>query len=326
VKFSTNGVKISPATAARLAASDYVDVQISLDGATAEVNDAVRGPGSYATALRAMEHLAAAGMTGFKISVVITRQNAGQLDDFQAIADRFGAQLRLTRLRPSGRGADVWPQLHPTADQQRQLYDWLTERGERVLTGDSFFHLSGYGQALPGLNLCGAGRVVCLIDPVGDVYACPFAIHDSFLAGNVRSPGGFAAVWRDSPLFASLRQPQSGGACQSCSAYDACRGGCMAAKFFTGLPLDGPDPECVRGHGESALAAVDGAAAPRPSGDHSRRAGRAPRPVPVTIGARPPGSAGHAGPAGGPGGVAARRVPDHACDQNPLAGFDPAAG
>jgi mycofactocin radical SAM maturase len=310
VKFSTNGVKISPAVAARLAASDYVDVQISLDGATAEVNDAVRGPGSYATALRAMQNLAAAAMTGFKISVVITRQNAGQLDDFQAIADRFGAQLRLTRLRPSGRGADVWAQLHPTAAQQRQLYDWLVARGERVLTGDSFFHLAGYGDALPGLNLCGAGRVVCLIDPVGDVYACPFAIHDSFLAGNVRAPGGFAAVWRDSPQFARLRRPQSGGACQSCSAYDSCRGGCMAAKFFTGLPLDGPDPECVRGHGQTALAAADGASAPRPSGDHSRR----PRPVPVSIGARPP-----AGPA-----AAARRPPDHACDESPLAGFDPA--
>src|SRR6185312_14707252 len=200
VKFSTNGVKISPAIAARLAASDYVDVQISLDGATAGVNDAVRGPGSYATALRAMANLAAAGMAGFKISVVITRQNAGQLDEFQAIADRFGAQLRLTRLRPSGRGADVWSQLHPTAVQQRQLYDWLTERGERVLTGDSFFHLSGYGQALPGLNLCGAGRVVCLIDPVGDVYACPFAIHENFKAGNVRGAGGFARIWRESDL------------------------------------------------------------------------------------------------------------------------------
>jgi hypothetical protein len=27
----------------------------------------------------------------------------------------------------------------------------------------------------------------------------------------------------------------------------------MAAKFFTGLPLDGPDPECVKGHSEEAL-------------------------------------------------------------------------
>jgi mycofactocin biosynthetic radical S-adenosylmethionine protein MftC len=32
VKFSTNGVKIDPGAARRLAASDYVDVQVSLDG------------------------------------------------------------------------------------------------------------------------------------------------------------------------------------------------------------------------------------------------------------------------------------------------------
>src|SRR6201993_2370929 len=73
VKFSTNGIKITPDRADRLAASDYVDVQISLDGATEQVNDAVRGAGSYATALRAMGNLARAGFAGFKISVVVTR-------------------------------------------------------------------------------------------------------------------------------------------------------------------------------------------------------------------------------------------------------------
>src|SRR5271156_4106302 len=71
VKFSTNGVKITPAAAARLAASDYVDVQISLDGATAEVNDAVRGAGSFDMAVRALENLAAAGFSDAKISVVV---------------------------------------------------------------------------------------------------------------------------------------------------------------------------------------------------------------------------------------------------------------
>ncbi|MGH2893564.1 MAG: mycofactocin radical SAM maturase, partial [Solirubrobacteraceae bacterium] len=271
VKFSTNGSRITPERARTLAANDYLDVQISLDGASAEVNDAVRGPGSYASALRAMEHLADAGMENFKLSVVVTRHNVAQLDALEAIAERHGAQLRLTRLRPSGRGADVWDELHPTAAQQRLLYDWLMERGERVLTGDSFFHLGGYGEALPGLNLCGAGRVVCLIDPVGDVYACPFAIHEAFLAGNVRDSGGFAGVWRESELFRELRSPQTGGACASCGLFDACRGGCMAAKFFTGLPLDGPDPECVRGLGELALASVDGASVPRSDVDHSRR-------------------------------------------------------
>jgi mycofactocin radical SAM maturase len=270
VKLSTNGSRISEERAARLAASDYVDVQISLDGATAAVNDAVRGPGSYETAMTAMRRLHAAGMANFKLSVVVTRQNAGQLDDFEAIARRYGAQLRITRLRPSGRGADVWDELHPTAAQQRSLYDWLMARGEAVLTGDSFFHLAPLGGALPGLSLCGAGRVVCLIDPVGDVYACPFAIHGEFLAGNVSEPGGFAGVWRESELFARLREPAGGGACGSCAFYDSCRGGCMAAKFFTGLPLDGSDPECVLGHGETALAAR-AAQPPKPSVDHSRR-------------------------------------------------------
>ena len=70
----------------------------------------------------------------------------------------------------------------------------------------------------------------------------------------------------------------------------------MAAKFFTGLPLDGPDPECVRGHGQTALATVSAGSAPRPSQDHSHRTG----PVPVSIGRRPP---------------------ERACDENPLAGL-----
>jgi [mycofactocin precursor peptide]-tyrosine decarboxylase / 3-amino-5-[(4-hydroxyphenyl)methyl]-4,4-dimethylpyrrolidin-2-one synthase len=268
VKFSTNGTTMSAERARRLAGSDYVDVQISIDGSTAETNDAVRGEGSFASARRAMDLLAEAGFGPFKISVVITRHNVEQLDALDAIAAGYGAQLRLTRLRPSGRGADTWGALHPTAEQQVQLYHWLLDR-PRVLTGDSFFHLSALGEPLPGLNLCGAGRVVCLIDPIGDVYACPFVLHDDFMAGSVRDPGGFTRVWRESELFLSLRQPASAGACASCGSYDACQGGCMAAKFFTGLPLDGPDPECVRGYGELALAGVNVGSAPAPGQGHS---------------------------------------------------------
>jgi radical SAM protein with 4Fe4S-binding SPASM domain len=135
---------------------------------------------------------------------------------------------------------------------------------------------------------------VCLIDPVGDVYACPFAIHENFLAGNVTDPGGFRQVWQHSDLFRELREPQSAGACASCSHYDSCRGGCMAAKFFTGLPLDGPDPECVQGYGESLLAGAR--SKPSANKDHSRG-------VPLQLMTRPP---------------------SRDCDENPLAGFAPA--
>ncbi|HEV3213653.1 MAG TPA: mycofactocin radical SAM maturase [Acidimicrobiales bacterium] len=251
VKFSTNGTRIDHARARRLAAMDYVDVQVSIDGADAAVNDAVRGAGSFDAAVAAMRALADAGFGRFKVSVVVTRANAGQLDDLAAIADGFGAQLRLTRLRPSGRGVDTWDELRPTAAQNRDLYHWLLDH-PGTLTGDSFFHLSALGEPLDGLNLCGAGRVVCLVDPVGDVYACPFAIHDQFYAGSVRDDGGFASVWREAPLFTQLRAPTSAGACASCGSWDACRGGCMAAKFFTGMPLEGPDPDCVHGHGLDA--------------------------------------------------------------------------
>jgi hypothetical protein len=71
----------------------------------------------------------------------------------------------------------------------------------------------------------------------------------------------------------------------------------MAAKFFTGLPLDGPDPECVKGHGERALLTIDSANSPKPSLDHSHRT----KPVAVQLGLR--------------------RPPDRACDENPLAGL-----
>ena len=270
VKFSTNGTYITAENARRLAAMNYLDIQISLDGVDAITNDAVRGKGSYATAIAAMNHLRDANFGQFKISVVVTRHNVDQLDAFKALADSYGAQLRITRLRPSGRGADTWDELHPTQQQQRQIYDWLMKHGENVLTGDSFFHLNAFGESLPGLNLCGAGRVVCLIDPIGDVYACPFVIHDQFKAGSLLSDGGFTKVWKESDLFLSLREPESEGACSACGSYDACQGGCMAAKFFTGIPLDGPDPECVTGHGEELVKLASISLIPKPSMDHSR--------------------------------------------------------
>ena len=270
VKFSTNGTYITAENARRLAAMNYLDIQISLDGVDAATNDAVRGKGSYATAIAAMNHLREANFGQFKISVVVTRHNVDQLDAFKALADSYGAQLRITRLRPSGSGADTWDELHPTQQQQRQIYDWLMKHGENVLTGDSFFHLNAFGESLPGLNLCGAGRVVCLIDPIGDVYACPFVIHDQFKAGSLLDDGGFTKVWKESDLFLSLREPESEGACSACGSYDACQGGCMAAKFFTGIPLDGPDPECVTGHGEELVKSASINLIPKPSMDHSR--------------------------------------------------------
>ena len=94
----------------------------------------------------------------------------------------------------------------------------------------------------------------------------------------------------------------------------------MAAKFFTGLPLDGPDPECVLGHGEHALDALGEVETPRPSPDHSSR----PRKVPVTLTLGSPltaaGSDAHLGAGLAGAIVTPARPPDRQCDESPLAG------
>ena len=209
VKFSTNGVRITPAVAARLAATDYVDVQISLDGATAEVNDAVRGAGSYATAPGRWRTWPTPGCADFKISVVVHPAE-------RRPARRVQGARRPATARSCGSPGCARRAAAPTCGtsctrlpaQQRELYDWLLAHGEDVLTGDSFFHLAAFGEALPGLNLCGAGRVVCLIDPVGDVYACPFAIHDE-LPRRQRplTPAASRRCGATRELFAELREP-----------------------------------------------------------------------------------------------------------------------
>ena len=93
VKFSTNGTRLTAERARQLAALDYLDVQISIDGATAASNDAVRGEGSFAAARAAMDNLAAAGFGPFKISVVIDPPERGG-------AGRAGRHRRLLR-RPA---------------------------------------------------------------------------------------------------------------------------------------------------------------------------------------------------------------------------------
>ena len=77
----------------------------------------------------------------------------------------------------------------------------------------------------------------------------------------------------------------------------------MAAKFFTGLPLDGPDPECVKGYGEAGLAALGSAPIPKPGADHSHRG-------PV-----------RGQPAGAVPLMLLTRRPERTCDESPLAGM-----
>ncbi|MBE3567463.1 MAG: mycofactocin radical SAM maturase [Thermogemmatispora sp.] len=238
---STNGTLITPERAQRLAALEPIYFQVSLDGATPETNDRIRGQDAFRRAMRGLERLAAKGLS-LTVNSVLTRYSFPELDRLYAIAGDFGAKLRVTRLRPSGRGRAVWEELHPTREQYRSFVAWLREHPD-VLTADSFFHLNAFGERLAGLDMCGAATATCCICPEGEVYPCAFFQTPEFEAGNLHEQS-FREIWRHSPVFAFYRQ-MGAGSCGGCVHYDLCHGGCPATKWFVQRSLQVRDPECV---------------------------------------------------------------------------------
>ncbi|HYL43278.1 MAG TPA: mycofactocin radical SAM maturase [Ktedonobacteraceae bacterium] len=238
---STNGTLITPERARRLKQYDPLYFQVSLDGGTAATKDSIRGKGVFARALHGLELLAAEEHS-LTVNSVLTRHSFTELDRLYDIAASFNAKLRVTRLRPSGRGQDVWGELHPTREQYREFTAWLSAHPD-VLTADSFFHLNAFGNKLPGLDVCGAATATCCICPEGEVYPCAFFQAPEFEAGNLHD-NTFKDIWRNSSLFSFYRN-MGGGACSGCGQYGACHGGCPATKWFVQRSLQIKDPECV---------------------------------------------------------------------------------
>jgi len=238
---STNGTLIDPYLASRLSGLKMLYLQLSLDGATAEVNDRIRGEGTYNKILAAAECLAVNGVA-FSINTVLTRLNYPQLDDLRRLAKGYGAELRVSRFRPSGRGKESRQDLAPTAEQLERFAEWLA-RHDLVRTGDSFFCLTSESRRRKGLDMCGAAKMTCCISPTGDVYPCAFLQENPFLVGNVRNMD-FQEIWDHSPVFKRLRNLDI-ASCRSCSRFEVCRGGCPAMAFHTYSDIDMPDPECL---------------------------------------------------------------------------------
>lgn len=238
---STNGLLVDDALAHRLAGFKQLYLQVSLDGVTEEVNDRIRGKGTYRKILSALDCFSRQGLP-YSINTVLTRLNYSQLDSLRALASQYGAGLRVSRFRPSGRGKDTKEFLGPTPDQLETFSDWLTEH-DQVRTGDSFFCLTSENRRRKGLDMCGAGKMTLCVSPTGDVYPCAFLQEKVFQAGNVRSQT-LKELWDDAAIFRQLRELDV-FSCHSCDRFETCRGGCPAMAFHTYGDVSLPDPECL---------------------------------------------------------------------------------
>ena len=237
---STNGTLIDKDVARRLD-NKLVYIQVSLDGATPASNDIIRGRGSFDKALQALEHLRQRDIE-VSINTVLTRHSINELDRLVELAASFGAKLRISRFRPSGRGKDSWALLNLDREQLLTFSQWLGEH-LAVSTGDSFFSVSTEERRSLGLNMCGACKLTCCLSPTGQVYPCAFLQEAEFRAGKLPEDS-FAAIWQDSPVFHSFRRLEI-KSCENCYRFDLCHGGCPAIAYHTQRKLGLPDPGCL---------------------------------------------------------------------------------
>jgi mycofactocin biosynthetic radical S-adenosylmethionine protein MftC len=237
---STNGTMIDAEIARRLD-HKLVYIQVSLDGATPESNDAIRGKGSFRRALRGLEHLTQRNAE-VSINTVLTGLSFPELDDLAALAASLGAKFRVSRFRPSGRGKKSWKRLNVSREQMLSFSDWLSDH-MAVSTGDSFFSVAREDRKALGLNMCGACKLTCCVSPLGEIFPCAFLQEPDFLAGRLPQEE-FAPIWKNSPVFKSFRDLEI-RSCESCDRFDLCHGGCPAIAYHTQKKLGLPDPGCL---------------------------------------------------------------------------------
>jgi [mycofactocin precursor peptide]-tyrosine decarboxylase / 3-amino-5-[(4-hydroxyphenyl)methyl]-4,4-dimethylpyrrolidin-2-one synthase len=237
---STNGTMIDEEIASRL---DHrlVYIQVSLDGATEDSNDAIRGKGSFRRALRGLEFLTKRNIE-VSVNTVLTRLSFPELDALAALAGSMGAKFRVSRFRPSGRGKKSWGHLNVSKKEMLSFSDWLSAH-MGVSTGDSFFSVSHEDRKALGLNMCGACKLTCCVSPLGEIYPCAFLQEKEFLAGKLPDMT-FAPIWANSPVFQSFRELEI-RSCESCDRFEMCHGGCPAIAYHTQKKLGLPDPGCL---------------------------------------------------------------------------------
>lgn len=191
----TNGTVMSAALADRLRrlaepARYSLEIRLSLDDPDPERNDAVRGRGAWARAVRALRLLDERGLlpivTATEILADATASGQSVYERFRAFLSAMGIQkprVKILPVFPAGR---------------------LEGRGAAPLTEEA---LEGFDRSL---LYCSEGRAVA----EGGVYACPILVGQP---GARLSGGSLAASFRPAPLYhsACVTCWRTGGTCKN---------------------------------------------------------------------------------------------------------------
>jgi mycofactocin radical SAM maturase len=256
---STNGTVLTDSLVKRLVDMDLLYIQVSLDGASPETNDRIRGKGTFERIMKGIGLLVTHGFPHLSTNTVVTASNFRDITRLYELGAAHGIKTRLSRFRPSGNAKRMWGEYHLDKNTLAGLSRFLSAHKD-VLTGDSFFSITAQDRRQLGLNMCGAAKMTCSVAPDGRVYPCAFLQDDLFLAGNVTRQS-FQLIWQSAPPYAALRNLRI-ESCEDCGRFNICHGGCPAVAYFLTQSLNHPDPECSGGfrHFSSSKESNHGAA------------------------------------------------------------------
>lgn len=222
-------------------------VALSVDGASAASHDGLRAlPGSFDRTLRILGRARGLGFP-LQVNTTITRRNVGEIAAMaRLVADSGAAVWSVFFLVPTGRGRRsdlLTPHGHERAWRQLARMWGETPFRIKVTAAPPFRRvLAQSGRAAgPDAGQANDAKGFMFISHDGEV--CP----SGFLpisAGNVRHDSP-VDLYRDSPLFRSLRDPaRLRGRCGDCAYATACSGSRARAYALGGDPL-GEDPTCI---------------------------------------------------------------------------------
>jgi len=244
---TTNGTFITKAKAARLNELGVDYVRVSLDGASAQTHDWLRGvPGAFNKTVRGIKNCVNAGIkTG--VTAVTIKENAGEMGKIVDLAARLGASdFTACRLFPLGKGR-VFRKHLLSARELDKIEHLLAEKAKEysiimdplTLEGRTYSKRRDLLREVTDLiGGCPAGLSVCAIDPKENLKPCTLM---PLSAGNLKEQK-FQDTWKNSQMLNELRDRTSlKGKCSKCEFKYSC-GGCRATAYgYTGDYL-GSDP------------------------------------------------------------------------------------
>ncbi|MGE5239041.1 MAG: radical SAM protein [Chloroflexota bacterium] len=237
VSLGTNGTLIDVDVAKALSEMG-IKVQVSLDGATAQTHDRIRGIGSFERTVKGVDHLIEAGMAkDVVIAFTPMRPNVHEVPEVVDFARGRGIPVvQFPPLTSSGRAKARWQELKLTKSEMLWFWDFVSRKaadlkGSMDLLADCFsidIHRAGIPYR------CSIGTQY-RIAPDGTAYPCQcFHYGSEFALGNVKEKS-LEAIVRGQRVReikeTCFQRPLRIAECRECRWRNFCGAGCMGNAF-----------------------------------------------------------------------------------------------